>query len=224
MGSKRVKKFWGTFMPAASDSLQWLNSTSLQDTTVFNSDQGAVGAAMLVFNPLLMMEHGGASAQQAMEYEEDLFLNHIMAKFSDVDFTPKSNERQNFCVFAKRAVYAQVAHGVTQSWVIEFDPSDRAKARSYVHSFPKELGRLPTVTIQAWGAKMLPQFASLMEDFMTLMAKAKSDKTRLAQMKQFFDMVDQALDSTDRLFWFCESAEVATLTDFADFAIHNDLL
>merc|ERR1712050_534540 len=158
----------------------------LQNTTVFNSDQGAVGAAFLVFNPLLMMEHVGGSAQQAMQYEEGLFSSHIMAKFSDVEFAPKSSETQKFCVFAKRAVYAQVAHGVTQSWVIEFDPSDIAKARSYVHSFPKELGRSPTVTIQAWGAKVLPQFVSLMEDFKTLVAKARSDKTELAQLKQFF--------------------------------------
>jgi len=213
--------FLGTFMPAVSDSLQWLNSTTLQNTTVFNSDQGAVGAAFLVFNPLLMMKQGGESTQQAMEYEEGLFSNHIMAKFSDVDFTPKSNEKQKFCVFAKRAVYAQVAHGVTQSWITQFDPSDRAKARSYVHSFPKELGRSPTVTIQAWGAKALPQFVALMEDFKTLVAKAKSDKTGLAQLKQFFNMVDQALDSTDKLYWSSESAEVAILADLADFSTHN---
>jgi len=223
-GSKRVKEFWGAFMPAVSDSIHWLNSTSLQNASVFNSDRGAIGMAMLVFNPLLMMEQGADSAQQAVQYEKDLFSNHIMAKFRDIDFAPKSNERQKFCCFARRAVYSQIAHGVTNSWVTEFEPSDRSKALSYVQSFPKVLGRLPAVTIEAWAAKLLPQFASLLEDANTLHAKAMSDKTKLEQLTQFFNMTDRALNSTDNLYWFCESAEVATLTDLAEFAVHNDLL
>merc|ERR1712032_1658294 len=67
-GSKKVAKFWDTLLPATTKSLYWLNSTSLENSTVFNSEQGAMGAAALVFNPLLGLKPEGIAAQQTIDY------------------------------------------------------------------------------------------------------------------------------------------------------------
>merc|ERR1711879_66267 len=103
-----------------------------------------------------------------------------------------------------------------------FDQSDRKKALNYVNSFPTELTSNPTDTIQKWEARLLPQFASLWYSFQGMIQKTSTDELILTKMDQFYEMVDRSLNSTDKVYWFCNTAEVATLVDFADVAIHND--
>merc|ERR1712232_1106035 len=185
-GSKKVAKFWNTLLPATTKSLYWLNSTSLKNSTVFNSEKGAMGAAALVFNPLLGLKPEGIAAQQTIDYERDLFQNHIANRFDNVVFAPANNETQKFCCFARRATYARVAHWVRNWTILEFDQSDRKKALDYVHSFPAKLTSNPTETIQKWEARLLPQFASLWYSFQVMIQKTSTDETILGKMEQFY--------------------------------------